>query len=425
MILRVRTGIRSVSDALPRFLPRGGELPDDDWRKRHQGFVFLLWAHTVGLPLFAIARGYGIGHALLEGGFLAIPALVASYSRNRMLAALAATFGLFSASGILVHFSGGTIEAHFHFFVMVTLISLYEAWPPYLFAIGYVVLHHATVGIFAPDSVYNHAAAINDPVTWAGIHGLFVLAASVAGLVVWRRNEDMRAQISERLDEQLRLNKTLDEFSGRVAHDLKGPLTAIAGSAGLLTRPELSDAQKAEFAEAIKRQTLKANVLVEGLLQLARASGTPTPRTIKLRELVEHAAEDLDSLRLEIDRLPAKIEADPIALEQAFRNLLQNAVRYARDESGTARVTISGDETDEGWRLVVADRGPGLDPDDAAGIFEPFRRGKQTAQDGTGLGLAIVRAAIEAHGGRAWYRRGEGRGSQFCIWLPKPVQSVA
>jgi len=341
-----------------------------------------------------------------------------------MRAALAATFGLFSASGILVHFSGGTIEAHFHFFVMVTLISLYEASPPYLFAIGYVVLHHATVGIFAPDSVYNHAAAIEDPVTWAGIHGLFVLAASAAGLVVWRRNEDMRMQIHERLEEQVRLNKALDEFSGRVAHDLKGPLTAILGSASLLTRPELSADQKAEFAAAIRRQTLKANVLVEGLLELARASGTPNARTIQLRRLVERAAEDLDALQLEIDQLPAEIEADPVALEQALRNLLQNAVRYARDESGRARVTISGDETDGGWRLVVADRGPGVHPDDAAGIFEPFRRGKETAQEGSGLGLAIVRAAAEAHGGRAWYQRAEGRGAQFCIWLPKPVDSL-
>ena len=100
--------------------------------------------------------------------------------------AAAASFGLVTASAMFVHLSGGFVEAHFHFFVMIAIISLYQDWAPFLVAIGYVVVHHAVLGIVDPDAVFNHPAARANPVVWAGIHGAFVLAASVASLVSWR-----------------------------------------------------------------------------------------------------------------------------------------------------------------------------------------------------------------------------------------------
>jgi diguanylate cyclase (GGDEF)-like protein len=94
------------------------------------------------------------------------------------------------SSAVLVHLSGGTIEAHFHFFVMVGIMTLYQDWLPVLLAIGFVVVHHATIGLLAPDEVYNHPAAIAHPIRWAVIHGVFVLAASVASILAWRLNEE-------------------------------------------------------------------------------------------------------------------------------------------------------------------------------------------------------------------------------------------
>lgn len=364
-------------------------------------------------------------HALFEGSVLVFPALIASVARKRLIRALAATFGLFTASGILVHFSGGTIEAHFHFFVMVTLISLYEAWLPYLLAIAYVVVHHATVGIIDPASVYNHPSAISDPVTWAGIHGIFILGASVAGLVVWKRHEDLRNRLEIQLEEEHRLNRALDSFSGRVAHDLKNPLTVISTCVQMLNKKELTDDQKRQLHQAVQRQAEKADELVVGLLQLARASGTPRPEPIQLTDLINETATDFDSMRLEIERVPVEVEADPVAMKQALSNLFLNAVRYASDNSGTAVVTVSGDETEAGWELRVADRGPGLDPEDATTIFEPFERGKTTDKEGSGLGLAIVGAMAEAHGGSAWYEPREGGGAQFNIYLPRPEATAA
>jgi predicted signal transduction protein with EAL and GGDEF domain len=88
------------------------------------------------------------------------------------------------------------VEAHFHFFVMVGVITLYQDWLPFGLALGYVVVHHSVLGLLVPTSVCNHAAALRSPLKWALIHGAFVLAASVAHLVNWRLSERQAIEIS-------------------------------------------------------------------------------------------------------------------------------------------------------------------------------------------------------------------------------------
>jgi signal transduction histidine kinase len=174
-------------------LPEGGGLPDDVWNRRHNGFVALLALNAVGLAVFGAVQGYGIVHLLGEAGLVGLAGLLAwAFRSHRSLASVIATLGLMTASGILVHFSGGSIEAHFHFFVMVTIIILYQEWLPFLLAIAYVVAHHATLGLIDPHSVFNHPAAIASPVKWALIHGGFILGATIAGLTVWKQNESLR-----------------------------------------------------------------------------------------------------------------------------------------------------------------------------------------------------------------------------------------
>ena len=178
-----------VPTQLKAFLPEGRSLPDELWRRRHGGLVKLIWAHALGLPVFGLVRGFGL-HAVVDGLPLVAIALLAHWGRfgRRAQSALAA-FGLVASSAIMVHLSGGAIEAHFHFFVMVGLLSLYQEWYPFLLAIGFVVLHHGLAGALFPKAVYGHDAAINDPWSWAVIHGIFVLAASAANLISWRLNE--------------------------------------------------------------------------------------------------------------------------------------------------------------------------------------------------------------------------------------------
>src|SRR5918999_1095893 len=172
-------------------LPRGRLLPDPLWQRRHRGLIILLWLHVPALALFGLARGMG-AHVVTDVLVLAAFALLASSPRlGRTGRSIAGSAGFVTSSALLVHIWDGTIEAHFHFFVVVTLLMLYQDWVPFLIAIGYVIVHHGALGALAPSSVYSHPAAQADPWLWAVVHGGFVLAASAANLISWRANEQL------------------------------------------------------------------------------------------------------------------------------------------------------------------------------------------------------------------------------------------
>jgi len=177
-------------DSLKALLPKGDSLPKESWRRRHLSICVLLWIHVPFLVFFGAANGHGL-HSAVEPGIVAALALGASLpDATRRQRSVMATLGLLTSSAILVHFSNGLIEMHFHFFVMLVVVSLYQSWVPFLIALGYVVLHHGGFGALAPTSVFNHPAAIAHPWRYALVHAFFVLGESAACLVAWRLNED-------------------------------------------------------------------------------------------------------------------------------------------------------------------------------------------------------------------------------------------
>ncbi|HEY2989219.1 MAG TPA: GAF domain-containing protein [Candidatus Binatia bacterium] len=195
-------------------LPSGGSLPQDVWRRRHRFLLGLTWAHAIIIALIGPLLGYSwelkggalfrddaVFHTIGEGLIVAAFALLACWKgARRSVQATAVGFGLMSASAILVHLSGGYIELHFHFFVMLTFLALYQDWVPYILAIVYVAIHHGLVGVLWPEAVYNHTAALSAPWTWAGIHAFFVLGASVGSIIAWRFNETAFARAKLILD---------------------------------------------------------------------------------------------------------------------------------------------------------------------------------------------------------------------------------
>ena len=193
--------LRALATWLWLAVPEGRSLPEDVWRRRHDGIVVLLWLHVAGIGVFAFIAGFDLVHALGESTVVAVAAVIASFRRgSRKFRASVASCGLVMASAVLVHLSGGYIELHFHFFVMVAIISLYQDWAPLLTAIVFVIVHHGGAGILDPRSVYNHEAAWAAPWLWAGIHGTFVLAMVLATLVAWRLNEVTHGRVELLLD---------------------------------------------------------------------------------------------------------------------------------------------------------------------------------------------------------------------------------
>jgi PAS domain-containing protein len=189
-------------------IPSGGSLPESVWRSRHRFLAGLTFFHAVAIAaaapflgkhwdisLWAFFDDDSMLHVVGEGLVVAsFGALACWRVIGRTLQATLVGFGLMSSSAILVHLSGGYIEFHFHFFVMLAFLALCQDWIPYLLAVAFVAVHHGVVGVLWPQAVYNHEAAITAPWTWAGIHALFVLWSCVGSVIAWRFNERAYAQ---------------------------------------------------------------------------------------------------------------------------------------------------------------------------------------------------------------------------------------
>src|SRR5919106_545280 len=173
-------------DRMRRVLPKGQSLPENVWRRRHHGILWMLWCHVVALFLFGLMQGVEPLHVGAEVGLIALCAWAARQEGlGTRWQSCIATSGVMFCSAIFTHLSGGYIEVHFHFFVMLGVIGLYQDWLPFGLALGWVLAHHGVIGVIDPESVYNHPDAIRYPWKWAGIHAFFVTGASVVNVLAW------------------------------------------------------------------------------------------------------------------------------------------------------------------------------------------------------------------------------------------------
>jgi diguanylate cyclase (GGDEF)-like protein len=212
--MNARGGIGAVP-SVRSWLPRGGLLPHDEWERRHRALVWILWLSATGLSLYGpLFRGYDLAHAFAHGGVLFVFAGLASTSRlDDRARMVSSSLGLLTGAALVVHVTGGLIEAHFLFFVVIVALTLYEAWLPFLLAGVFVLLHHGVLGTAMPDAVYSHSEAWSDPWRWAVIHAFFVALAGAAGVVAWRLNENVRERMHDAQRQLEQLART-DELTG-------------------------------------------------------------------------------------------------------------------------------------------------------------------------------------------------------------------
>jgi diguanylate cyclase (GGDEF)-like protein len=139
---------------------------------------------------FGLYRGYSATTAALAVCVLVIPASIAMLpALSRNVRSSSTSIGLVIGASILVHLAGGSIEAHFQFFVVLAFLTLYQAWLPFLLAMFYVVIEHGIIGTIDPKAVYSDSAAVHHPWQFAAIHGGFVIAASFGNVLAWRLTE--------------------------------------------------------------------------------------------------------------------------------------------------------------------------------------------------------------------------------------------
>ena len=200
--------------ALAAALPGRFELPLVTWQARHRWIVRLLWFHVVLIGgLLPFADGSAVHKATEWLPLLVFAHLAGARWTTPRIRSSVASLGLMSSSALLVHFSGGLTEMHFHFFVMLGVISLYQDWRPFLLSIAFVAAHHGVVGVLSPEDVFDNAGAFEQPLKWAGIHAFFVLCASAVSVASWRILEDSNRRARADLETSERRFRALIENS--------------------------------------------------------------------------------------------------------------------------------------------------------------------------------------------------------------------
>ncbi len=247
-----------------------------------------------------------------------------------------------------------------------------------------------------------------------------VLTLGIGGLTTHLigQREERLVRYSAKLEEQ---NRELDAFAGRVAHDLRGPLTTMSLGAGRI----IEDTHDERGVGAmIRRSVARMERLIHDLLALSQVETQsrgqicdPAAVTTLVREeLAARAAEAQATLR--VDVVPARVQARDGLLLEALTNLADNAIKYARPDAPPA-IEIVGRVIDHCYRISVADNGLGMSAEEARQAFEPFYRARRAPDAaGTGLGLSIVKRVAEASGGSVTVQSTLGRGTTFVLLLP-------
>jgi signal transduction histidine kinase len=215
----------------------------------------------------------------------------------------------------------------------------------------------------------------------------------------------------------------LGQMASVVGHELRNPLTAVINALYLIratvTRHRSEDAGSGEAgAEAhlqlAEREVHRAATLAQDLTDFVRPR-QPVPEPFGLDQLLEEVMQAAPpppgiTVRAHVGRLI--IVADRVQINELLTNLITNAYQAV---NGPGHVWVWAEPAGERVRLAVQDDGPGIDPDKAAHIFEPF---VTTKTRGTGLGLAIVHRIVEEHGGTVAVEQHDGPGARIVSTLP-------
>ncbi|WP_437928364.1 HAMP domain-containing sensor histidine kinase [Sorangium sp. So ce291] len=263
----------------------------------------------------------------------------------------------------------------------------------------------------------------------------FSALVALAGLAIV-----VLASVNER-----RLAALKSDFVANVSHELKTPLSLVRMFGELLLGDRVpNDAKRRQYLQIIVSESERLTALIENVLDFARVERGKAAYEFARGSVAEVATHAVDMYRYRAEREEMTVELtiaeglpealiDARALELAIVNLLDNALKYAKDGG---RVEVAVEAEGGGGRfselarpagrvaIRVSDRGPGIDPDEQKHIFERFARGRRASERqvrGSGIGLALVKHIAESHGGSVRVESPlteDGRGSAFVVSLP-------
>jgi PAS domain S-box-containing protein len=246
-----------------------------------------------------------------------------------------------------------------------------------------------------------------------------------AELEIRELNESLEIKVVERTADLTRSNQDLQQFAYVASHDLQEPLRNVASCLQLLEQKYKNklDAQADQYIHYAVDSAVRMKALIQDLLTYSRiATKGKSPEPIDCERILDHTMKNLRSsisatgAAITHDSLPTVL-ADDTQLLQVFQNLIQNAIKFRRDDPPQIHVSAAKNKNE--WIFSVKDNGIGIESRHLDRIFVIFQRlNKRSQYDGTGMGLAIVKKVVERHHGRVWVESKSGLGTTFYFTLP-------
>jgi signal transduction histidine kinase len=281
-------------------------------------------------------------------------------------------------------------------------------------------LHHAVLAVAKGDLTVRSATGTKDEL--GELSHTFDLMA--VNLVTELREEiKERKQIEEELKKK---NDEMEQFIYTVSHDLRSPLVTVKTFMGFLEK-DMAEGNREQLFQDIQYihgAADKMKLLLDELLEMSRIGQLDTqPVNVLFSEVV---AETLGSLAGIISERKVEIYlpetdimlfGDRPRLSQILQNLIENAIKYSRDDSAPS-IELGIQQTSGEIVVFVKDNGIGIAPEYCSRIFKMFEK-LNPLSPGAGLGLSLVQRIVEKIGGQVWVEsEGEGKGSTFFFTLP-------
>lgn len=253
-----------------------------------------------------------------------------------------------------------------------------------------------------------------------------LIEAAAREVSVALHHAQMYKDALETADRLRELDRLRSDFVSMVSHELRSPMTVVAGIADILKKRHnrLESDQRADLIETLGREARRLNRLVSEVLDLEAFDQNRVKlqlEPVNLGELAQEAVADAGfahrtKLLLQEADLVAIVDRDRI--KQVLLNLISNAAKFSGE---TFPITTEVMRRDDDIVLCVRDEGPGINPDEQAKLFQRFSRieNPNDRKPGTGLGLFLSRTIVEAHGGKIWVKSESGEGATFFFSLPR------
>jgi signal transduction histidine kinase len=365
----------SAAHSIARYVPRGNLLSPDVFASRHRLLVRILLAHIPVIYVIGLVNGLDPLFTALE----LLPALAAAglaslgKGGQQRLRAVATTAGLSWTSMVLVHVSGGAIEAHFHFFIVLGFIALYQDWLPFTWYIGFTLLSHGVGSALIPDLVFNHVAGQANPWLWSGIHAAGVAMLSVGLIIFWSNTEaeqeratSLATELTSRDLERARADIEQRQTQSQMLLNLaRRNQSLVQRQLDTIEHLE-TDEQRPEVLDrlfSLDHMTTRMRRNAESLLVLsgsepARIWREPMPLSDILRAAISEV-EDYQRVDLVLSEDPLVEGRAAADMSHLFAELLENATNFSPPStraSVSAITSLNGDLV-----VVVRDRGVGMD----------------------------------------------------------------